>query len=394
MEAAGANAARGLPPADRALAVAIAAETCRHLVDLDALIDGATARVLPPDVKARSVLRIALVQALVLGTPPHAAIATCLPLVEGGPRRLVHGVFGSVLRSGAKLPPNATLPGPVATRWGAAWGADMLAGASVALSAAPPLDLTLKDAGATAEWAERLGGVSLAPGHVRLPRGGDVTRIDGYRSGEWWVQDIAASLPARLLGRGDRQSVLDVGAAPGGKTMQLAAAGWTVTALDASERRLERLGANLARTGLGAETLHGDGRALPQGREWDAVLIDAPCSATGIFRRHPDVLHRVDESDIANRTAYQALMLDAGAGAVAPGGTLVYAVCSLEPDEGEAQIAAFLERQPYWRIDPIGVGEVPAGLHVADDGWLRIAPPDLAPEGGADGFFMARLTRD
>jgi 16S rRNA (cytosine967-C5)-methyltransferase len=333
------------------------------------------------------------VQALVLNTPPHAAIATSLPLVEGGPRRLVHGVFGTLMRGGAKLPDRPTLPAAVVERWGVAWGPEMLEAASAALASAPPIDLSIKDPAATADWAERLGGTSLMPGHVRLARGGDVTRLEGFAQGAWWVQDLSAALPARLLGAGAGKSVLDVGAAPGGKTMQLAAAGWAVTALDASEKRLERLQANLARTGLSAEAVRGDGRSLPAEREWDAVLIDAPCSATGIFRRHPDVLHRIDATDIANRTAYQALMLDAGAGAVAEGGALVYAVCSLEPEEGEAQVAAFLERQPYWRIDPIGADEVPAGLAVADDGWLRIAPPDLADAGGADGFFMVRLVR-
>jgi 16S rRNA (cytosine967-C5)-methyltransferase len=398
MDAAAPNAVRGLAPPDRALAIAIASEVCRHLVDLDALIDSATAQRLAPDVKAKSVLRIALVQALILGTPPHAAIATALPLVEGGPRRLVHGVFGTLMREGAALPATPTLPDPVAARWGEAWGAVMCEGASAALAAPPPLDLTLRDPATTADWADRLGGTSLMPGHLRLPRAGDVAKLPGYSDGAWWVQDISAALPARLLGAGLREdgsarTVLDVGAAPGGKTMQLAAAGWRVTALDASARRIERLAQNLARVGLEAETLHGDGRALPPEREWDAVLLDAPCSATGIFRRHPDVLHRVDAADIANRTQYQALMLDAAAGAVAQGGTLVYAVCSLEPEEGEAQTRAFLDRQPWWRIDPIDAAELPEGITPAKEGWLRILPPMLAQAGGADGFFMVRLIK-
>lgn len=391
MDAVAANATRGLPPADRALAVAISAEVCRHLIDLDALIDSATAQVLAPDVKARMALRIALVQALVLGTPPHAAIATALPLVNGGPRKLVHGVYGTLMRGGAALPPSPTLPADVAERWTLAWGPEMLAGASAALTTAPPLDLSLRDPAQATEWAERLGGTSLMPGHVRLARGGDVTRLDGFADGAWWVQDLSAALPARLLGAGNGRSVLDMGAAPGGKTMQLAAAGWRVTALDASERRLERLKENLARTGLEAEPLRGDGRALPADREWDAVLLDAPCSATGIFRRHPDVLHRIMPRDIANRAELQALMLDGAAGAVTTGGTMVYATCSLEPEEGEAQIEAFLARQPYWSIDPIRPDEVPAGVTIAEQGWLRITPPDLAEAGGADGFFMVRL---
>lgn len=391
MDAVAPNATHGLAPADRALAIAIANEVCRHLVDLDALIDSATPQPIAPDVKARMVLRIALVQALVLHTPPHAAIATALPLVNGGPRRLVHGVFGALIRGNAVLPPTPTLPLAVAERWHGPYGDLMLGAASTALAAAPPLDLTLVDAGQTDEWLERLGGTSLMPGHVRLERGGNVARIDGYDEGAWWVQDLAAALPARLLGKGAGRSVLDVGAAPGGKTMQLAAAGWAVSALDASARRLERLRDNLARTRLEAELLRGDGRALPVDREWDAVLVDAPCSATGIFRRHPDVLHRITDGDIANRAALQALMLDSATGAVRPGGTIVYATCSLEPAEGELAITAFLARHPYWRIDPVGVDELPGGIAPAASGCVRIAPPALADHGGIDGFFMARL---
>jgi 16S rRNA (cytosine967-C5)-methyltransferase len=235
--------------------------------------------------------------------------------------------------------------------------------------------------------------VSLLPGHVRLPREGDVTQLRGYADGAWWVQDLAASLPARLLGPGGGRSVLDIGAAPGGKTMQLASAGWQVTALDASARRLQRLSANLARTGLAAEILRDDARTLPHGRHWDAVLLDAPCSATGIFRRHPDVLHRVTGRDIADRAALQAEMLDGAARAVADGGTLVYAVCSLEPEEGPDQIAAFLTRQPGWRIDPVRADALPTGISPRTDGSVVTLPGMLAEAGGLDGFYMARLRR-
>lgn len=392
MDAVTANATRMLSAPDRALAIAIAAEACRHLVDLDALIDNATAQPLAADVKARMVLRIALVQTLVLGTPAHAALATTLPLVAGGPRRLVHGVFGTLSRRGAALPETPSLPAEAVKRWLAAWGANMVASACTALAHAPPLDLSLRDPAETSDWAERLGGVSLMPGHVRLSRGGDVTRLDGFAEGAWWVQDIAAALPARLLGNGDGARILDIGAAPGGKTMQLAAAGWHVTALDSSARRIDRLRANLARTGLSAESMLGDARALPAGK-WDAILLDAPCSATGIFRRHPDVLHRIGASDIADRAALQATMLAAAADAVRPGGQLVYAVCSLEPEEGEVQMAAFLANRRDWSTSAISPAGLPDGVLPTAEGWLRIAPPALANAGGADGFFMARLIR-
>lgn len=387
------NATRGLSPPDRALSIAIANEVCRHVVDLDLLIDSATTLQLAPDLKARMVLRIALVQALILKTPPHAAIATALPLVSGGPRRLVHGVFGTLMRDHASLPATPSLPLPVEERWRDAWGEAMVAGASAALATPPPLDLTLADPAQTAEWAERLGGTLLMPGHVRLARGGDVSKYDGYAEGAWWVQDLAAALPARLLGAGEGRSVLDVGAAPGGKTMQLSAAGWAVTALDISERRLQRLSENLERTHLPAETLRGDARALPEGRQWDAVLIDAPCSATGIFRRHPDVLHRIGAGDILDRAMVQAEMLDAAALAVRSGGTMVYAVCSLEREEGEDAVLGFLDRNIAWQSDHVRPSELPIGIAPSGEGWVRTAPPMLEGAGGIDGFFMARLVK-
>ena len=213
---------------DRALALAIVSETLRRLPDLDAMIDSATQRPLPAEAKARSVLRIALVQALVLGTPQHAAISTALPLVTGGPRRLVHGVFGTLMRKGARLPEPPRLPEEVRARWTGDWGAAMVEAAARAIAVPPPLDLALQPSEDAAAWAGRLGGVSLAAHHVRLPRGGGLTDLPGFDEGRWWVQDIAASLPARLLGEGAGRRVLDLCAAPGGKTMQLAAAGWSV----------------------------------------------------------------------------------------------------------------------------------------------------------------------
>jgi 16S rRNA (cytosine967-C5)-methyltransferase len=248
------NAMRNLRgEADRALARAIAAEALRWLVDLDALIDGATRQRLPDDAKPRAVLRLMLAQWLRLATPPHAVIATALPLLAGGPRRLAHGVFSALVRRGARLPPAPSLPQAVAARWGERAGP-----IAAALAEPPPLDLTLRDPSATAVWAERLGGRSLLPGHLRLARGTAVESLPGFAEGGWWVQDIAASLPARLLGPGEGRRVLDLCAAPGGKTLQLAAAGWRVTALDIGARRVERLRDNLARTGLSAGVVVAD----------------------------------------------------------------------------------------------------------------------------------------
>jgi 16S rRNA (cytosine967-C5)-methyltransferase len=384
------GAARGLERADdRALAHALAAEVLRRLPDLDALIDGATAKPLPRDAKARTVLRIALAQALQLGTPPHAAIATVLPLVDGGPRRLVHGVFGALTRKGVTLPELPTLPEGIAERWTANWGEDMAAAARRAIAAPPPLDLTLRDV--DEDWAERLGGISLAPGHVRLPAGARVTELPGFAEGAWWVQDLSASLPARLIGRGQGRA-LDLCAAPGGKTMQLAAAGWDVTAVDLSDARLKRVRENLARTKMEAKLVAGDALTFSDA-PYDAVLLDAPCSATGIFRRHPDVLHRVRPRVIASMAERQQAMLARAASLVKPGGRLVYSVCSLEPEEGERVADAFLASHSGFAIDPIGPEELPDGLTPDAAGRVRVLPGAFADQGGADGFFVARFRR-
>lgn len=393
MDQATANATKGLSPPDRALAIAIAQETLRWSVDLDALIDSKTKQPLPDDAKARAVLRLALAQILRLGTPPHAVIATALPLVDGGPRRLVHGVLGSLLRAEVTLPELPSLPEPVMMRWHPAWGDDMIAGAQAALAEPPPLDLALRDPAATVEWAERLGGVSLMSGHIRLPRGTAVEELDGYDEGAWWVQDLAASLPARLLGAGEGKRALDLCAAPGGKTMQLSAAGFTVTALDNSARRMDRLMANLERTQLNAERVTADVMLWEPTGLYDAILLDAPCSATGTMRRHPDVLQRIDIKAINNLAAIQSAMLDRAAGWVKPGGVLVFATCSLEAVEGEAQAEAFLARHSEYSTSPATIDELPAGITANAQGHVRTMPPMLAEQGGLDGFFVARFVR-
>jgi 16S rRNA (cytosine967-C5)-methyltransferase len=347
------------------------------LVDLDALIDSATHQILPEDAKPRAVLRLMLAGWLRLETPPHAVIATGLELLSGGPRRLAHGVFSTLVKRGVTLPAVPTLPAAVAERWGERAGA-----IATGLALPPPLDLTLRDPAATSDWAERLGGVSLMPGHIRLPRGTAIEDLAGFAEGAWWVQDLAASLPARLLGAGEGRRVLDLCAAPGGKTMQLAAAGWQVTALEKSAKRLGRMRENLARTGLTAELVEADMLEWQPGEPFDAVLLDAPCTATGTCRRHPDVLHRIGPRQIAEMAELQAAMLTRAAGWLKPGGRLVYAVCSLEHEEQGIELAL--------TPDPIGADELPAGVLPSPEGWLRTDPGMLAEAGGIDGFFVAR----
>ena len=334
-------------------------------------------------------MRIALVQALALGTPPHAAIATVLPLLDGGPRRLAHGVFGTLMRRKAALPEVPTLPPRVAIRWDEAWGGAVIDAAARLLAVPPPLDLTFAP-GATPP--PDMAGVSLLPGHLRLRERQAVAGLTGFGEGGWWVQDISASIPARLLGAGEGRSVLDLCAAPGGKTMQLAAAGFRVTAVDESQSRLARLSENLERTGLAAEIVAADVMRWQPAEPVDAILLDAPCTATGIYRRHPDVLHRVRERAILDLAATQKAMLERAATWLKPGGVLVYSVCSLEPQEGEAVVDAFLAANPDFRLDPVGAGEL-SPLFPITDGRVRILPGTLADEGGADGFFIARFKR-
>lgn len=374
---------------DRALAKAIAGETLRWLTDLDALIDSATKQNLPDDAKARMVLRIMLAQALRLDTPPHAVIATGLPLLAGGPRRLAHGVFSALVKPGVGvLPEVPTLPEAVIARWGAEKAAAIAPG----LAFPPELDLALKDAAETETRAVAMGGVTFAPGHVRLPRGAAVESLADYKAGDWWVQDLAASLPARLLGPGEGKHALDLCAAPGGKTMQLAAAGWKVTALDSSKRRLELLKDNLKRTGLAASPVRADALTWEPKHRFDAILIDAPCTATGTCRRHPDVLHRIGARQIPEMVELQRSLAAKAADWLNPGGVLVYAVCSLEAEEGEEQ-AAWIDAELGLAPKPITPEELPAGLAPTSEGWLRTHPGMLADQGGLDGFFVARWVK-
>jgi 16S rRNA (cytosine967-C5)-methyltransferase len=288
-------------------------------------------------------------------------------------------------KAGAALPGVPTLPEGVIARWGAETAAAIAPG----LAFPPELDLALRDPTETATRAVQMGGVSLAPGHVRLPRGAAVASLEGFKEGAWWVQDLAAQLPARLLGPGEGRSALDLCAAPGGKTMQLAASGWQVTALDMSKRRLNLLEDNLKRTGLKGSPVRADALTWEPKHRFDAILIDAPCTASGTCRRHPDVLHRIGKGQVAEMAELQRALAARAAGWLNPGGVLVYAVCSLEAEEGEQQ-AAWIDAQLGLTPALITAEELPAGLTPTSEGWLRTHPGMLAEQGGLDGFFVGR----
>ena len=354
------------------------------------MIDSATRNRLPDDSKARLVLRMALAQKIGLETPDHALVATALPLVDGGPRRLVHGVLGTLLRRGVTASKAPHLPADVEQRWSAAWGKDVVEAARRQIASRPPLDLTFKSDEAARAFSTEHGGKSLASHHVRLHDAGAVGDLPGFGAGDWWVQDLAASVPARLI-PSEAKTVLDLCSAPGGKAMQMAAAGHDVIAVDSSEQRLKRLRENLDRTKLSADLVAADALKWSPNRDFDAILFDAPCSATGTFRRHPEVLYRARPRIIAESADLQSALLARAAQWLRPGGSLVYSVCSLEPKEGEAIISAFLHAHPEFRIEP--ARNVPDFLSPTGKGSLRILPGLIESEGGLDGFFTARLVR-
>lgn len=391
---------RALDVRDRALARAIAGATLRRFGTLRRLIGAKLEQGLPKKSGAlEAILATGAAQALYLDVPAHAAVDLAVAAARADPEaRRYAGLVNAVLRKiAAEGPPEpragADLPGWLYGRWEKAYGADAAARIAEAVAHEPPLDLTVIDD--AAGWAERLGGLALPTGTVRLGEYGAVPELQGFRDGRWWVQDAAAAVPARLFGDLSGKRALDLCAAPGGKTAQLAAAGAEVVAVDKSAERLSRLNQNLSRLGLSAAARVGDAASVAL-EPADAVLLDAPCSATGTIRRHPDVAWMKREHDIASLARLQASLLDAAVRRVKPGGLLVYGVCSLEPEEGERQIEALVTRDPRVRIEPVAPSEVP-GLEDAIDGagCMRTTPahlPHADPRlAGLDGFFAARL---
>lgn len=390
---------------DRALVHMLVAKTLRRLGTLRALLDEMLERGLPKDVPHLEVLLLlGATQILFLDVKDHAAVDLSVRLANRGrsTRRyagLVNAVLRRVSREGKeriiRFDDAIDTPAWLMDRWMVTYGRETALAIARAHRLEPPLDLSAKDD--PAGWAAKLGGELLPTGSIRLADAGPVPSLEGFDDGAWWVQDAAASLPAKLIGGIEGKTVADLCAAPGGKTAQLAARGAQVTALDRSAPRLTRLKDNLARLKLDAEIVVADAAAW-QAEPFDAVLVDAPCTATGTIRRNPDLPWQRSRDDLARLTALQTRILDNAAKLVKPDGTLVYAVCSLEPEEGERQIDAFLARQPGLRRAPIASVEVGGiGAFVTEAGDLRTLPSHLPNQNprlsGCDGFYAARLRR-
>ena len=389
---------------DRGFVRLLVATALRRLGQIDALIAAMLDRpgTLKPPVQ--DVLRLGVAQLLFLGTPAHAAVNTTVALVGAEPqtlpyKKLVNALMRRLGREGAALVASqdaARLDTPdwLWTSWQAAYGAEAARAIATAHLAEAPLDLTLKQPADTALWAERLEATILPTGSLRRAAGGAVPELPGFAEGGWWVQDAAAALPATLFGPLAGLRVFDLCAAPGGKTAQLAAAGARVTAVDRAAPRLERLTANLARLGLAADTIAADAALWRPDQPADAILLDAPCSATGTIRRHPDIPHLKGEADVAKLAALQRRLLGHAVTLLRPGGTLVYTVCSLQPEEGERQIAALLAGGAPLVRRPVTAAEI-GGIDGAltADGDVRTLPCHLGERGGMDGFYIARLVR-
>ncbi len=387
-----ANAAmEALEARDRGFARLLVATVLRHLGTLDHAIDGALTQ---PDLHpaARHILRLALAQLRYLGTPPHAAISSAVDLADGHAPRL-KGLVNAILRRHDTLvfdeSPAINMPPWLWQRWEAAYG-DAAAAIVAASLAEAPLDFTVK--GNPGDWAAPLEAQLMPMGTLRRQAGGGVEMLPGFDQGAWWVQDLSASLPVKLMGDLAGKIVFDLCAAPGGKTARLCAAGATVTALDRSRPRLKRLQQNLDRLKLQAEVVAADAASWRPDLLADAILLDAPCLATGTMRRHPDIPWLKTAADLESLAALQARLLDHAATLLKPGGMLVYCTCSLEPEEGGEQVEAFLARNGKFARQAISADELP-GLAdlLTQKGDIRALPMHLAEHGGMDGFFVARL---
>ncbi|TQS71369.1 methyltransferase [Rhodobacteraceae bacterium] len=389
------DALDGLTPGDRARAQRLATATLRHLDQADRMLKPFMRRKPTPDILA--LLRLATVELCAEGGAAHGVVDAAVTLCRSGGKKTdsYAGLVNAVLRKvAADLPRWQTLPPPALPGWlrgrlMSSYGKASVQQMEAAHLAGAPLDLSVKET--PEHWAEELGADILPTGSLRLHNPGRVRDLPGFDEGAWWVQDAAAAIAAKALGAQAGERVLDLCAAPGGKTMQLAATGADVTALDMSQPRLERLHENLERCGLSAEVIAADALHWVPDAPFDAILLDAPCSATGTIRRHPELPLIKDAQSIKALFALQAEMLDRALSWLKPGGRLTYVTCSLLPEEGEMQTSAALARHTGLKPLPLDLPGIEADWHTPEGG-IRLRPDYWAERGGMDGFYIATLT--
>lgn len=389
------NRTKDLPPEDRARAQRLVTEALRVLDRCDRMLGPHLSKRPAPHVM--NALRLGVFEICAMGEAAHGVVNAYVALMQERPKSShFKGLVNAVLRKvDAEQAKWDTLPAPMLPKWLrkpliADFGKADVAAMEAAHAKGAPIDVTVKDAPEV--WAEKLGGEVLPTGSVRVSGAVQVTKLDGFEAGEWWVQDAAAALPAKILAPEEGMHVLDMCAAPGGKTMQLAQMGANVTALDISESRMARVQENLTRCGLSAQIVVGDALEY-EGGPFDAILLDAPCTATGTIRRHPDLPQVKDGSDFPGLFELQEHLIDRALGMLKPGGKLVYCTCSLLIDEGEEQVRDAMQRHPELTldldalnvagVDPAWIG--PEGLRTRPDYW--------AERGGMDGFFITVMRR-
>lgn len=382
---------------DRARAQRLTLSVLRHLEQADRALGPALRKAPPPFVL--NALRLAVVEIVVEGAAAHGAVNAAVEIVRHGNRTgHLGGLVNAVLRKVTTRPaPFEGLPPQRMPLWlrqplVRLWGRETVSAIERVQANAPPLDLTLRNDNAMPEWGEGIAAQRLPTGSWRLTGPVQVSALPGYDTGAWWVQDAAAALAARVLAVQPGERVLDMGAAPGGKTMQMAALGARVTALDISGPRMERLRANLLRTGLPADVVVGDALHWEPEVPFDAILLDAPCSATGTIRRHPDLPFVKDGTELEALAALQIALLDRALTFLKPGGRVVFCTCSLLPEEGEDQLRAALKRHPGLNVERAQVAGIEDGWRTLD-GALRLRPDHWAEKGGIDGFFIVCLRK-
>lgn len=395
-----------LPSRDKGFARMLATTTIRRMGQIDHVISSCEERSgasRPPILQ--HILRLGVTQLLFMNVPDHAAVDTAVRLAEergcARQKAFVNAVLRNVARNGAEIVARQDAGRLNTPEWlMKLWVADYdLRGAAQIMEAnlgEAPLDLSLKDPDSHNYWSAHFQAINFPTGSLRMNSGGHVTQMDGFEEGAWWVQDAAAAIPATLFGDVSGKTVFDMCAAPGGKTAQLASQGAHVIALDRSSKRLKRLKENMARLGLEShvDIVTADATAWFSKDKFDYILLDAPCSATGTIRRHPDILHSKQERDIARLADLQARLLDHAFSLLNSGGILIFCTCSLQKAEGEHQILAFLERTPDAHKVAVQADEVGGVEEIIDaQGDVRILPFHRAASGGMDGFFISRIRK-
>lgn len=394
------NGFAALDPRDRAFVRLLLATTLRRLGEIEEVLRGLIEKRLEgPNAAAHQVLRLGAAQLLFLGTPPHAAVDTSVRLVEGAGLPHLKGLTNAVLRRvsregvamlGDRDPARLNTPRWLWESWSAAYGEATTRAIAAAHLIEAPLDFSTR--ADTGFWAGRLEAEVLPTGTIRRAAGGNITELAGFAEGAWWIQDAAAALPVRLFGDLAGKRAADLCAAPGGKTLQLCAAGADVTAVDISARRIMRVSENLARAGMKAELVTTDANKWTPAEKFDVLLLDAPCSGTGTLRRHPDIAWLKDEEDVGRLTLAQDRLLLHALDLLTPGGMLVYTVCSLQEDEGPARIDALLARTPGLKRIAVEPAELPGLAEaITPAGDIRTLPSMWTERGGIDGFYIARL---